>query len=316
MNILSSNILKSAIFFLNKLINYFTYEAKEYGAGQIIREYSGFPNFLTLPCHCEHGWTALDVPLKSDLLVNKLIMLVFSQRRKKIWKKHNKIVYVFGAPLVRYRKMHNLKIKENALGTIAFPAHSTENVLSLYDANLYCDILKELPSKYQPVTVCLHWHDILQGYKGLFIDKGFNVVTAGDMYSSEFPKKFYDILTSYKYSTSNVVGSYAFYSVELGIPFFLIGPTARMCNNGRDLNVPQNYSICDFPSSQKAYKIFNKYPSDIITQEQRDYVDSEIGGSEYVSHFILLLTLVVIYPIDRLNCVLILLYKKVKKYVY
>lgn len=298
---------------LYRIIKFFKFEAKEYGVDQIIRKYSGFPGFLTLPCHCEHGWTALDVPLNSDLVVNKLIILVFSQRRKKIWKKHNKIVLVFGAPLVRYRKMHELKIKENASGTIAFPAHSSEHVCSVFDENLYCNMLNELPSKYQPVTVCLHWHDILKGREKIFVDKGFNVVTAGDMYSSEFPKNFYDILTSYKYSTSNEVGSYSFYSVEIGIPFFLSGPAARMFNNGVDLNVPQNYFVRDFPSYVKAYKIFDKQPVDIISREQRDYVDSEIGGSESVSRNLLFLVLILMYPIDRVNYVLIFIFKILRK---
>jgi hypothetical protein len=209
--------------------------------------------------------------------------------------------------------MHNLKIKENASGTIAFPAHSSEHVISVYDDNLYCDMLKALPPEYQPVTVCLHWHDILKGKERLFIDKGFDVVTAGDMYSSEFPKKFYDILTSFKYSTSNVVGSYAFYSVEAGIPFFLSGQTARMYNSGGDFNVPEHYSVCDFPSSQKAYEVFNNYPSDIITREQRDYVDAEIESSAPVSRALLFFALMIIYPVDRVNCVLMLLYKVFKK---
>lgn len=294
---------------VDRILRFINHEIKEYGANKIIRDYSRFPNFLTLPCHCEHGWTALDVPLKTDLMANKLITLVFSQRRKIAWRKNKKIIVIFGAPLVRYRKIHNIKIKKNACGTIAFPSHSTEHVESIYNEKLFCEILRNLPLKYHPVTVCLHWHDIVRGKGSIFENEGFDVVTAGDMYSPEFPEKFYDILSSYKFSTSNVIGSYAFYSVDVGIPFFLSGPLSTMVNNGCDINVPDEYSLLDFPDSKRALEIFCDYPVETITSKQKEYVASEIGSSGCISRRSLFFILILMWPIDRMYTFFIMLYK-------
>ncbi len=57
----------------------------------------------------------------------------------------------------------------------------------------------------------------------IFISKGYKVVTAGNPHDNTYTQKFYAILKNYKYTMSNLIGSYTFYSVEMGIPFSLYG---------------------------------------------------------------------------------------------
>lgn len=261
-------------------------EMKLYGFNHIIREYTGFPSWLALPCHMEHGWTALDKPLNSDLIMaeTKPLMLVFSKRRADEWKeKSNTPVVIMGAPFIHYRKMHNIEVKKEANGTIAFPSHSCENLKSVFNISMYCDQLLALPEEFHPITVCLHDHDIKLGRKNTFQKKGLNVVSAGDVLSPLFAKKFYEILSSCLYTTSNAIGSYTFYSVEMGIPFFIHGQTPIMINNGRDYNVPMDYSISSFNYGDFAQKIFTTGPTKVITKKQRFFVQEELGSSSCLS---------------------------------
>lgn len=255
-------------------------EMKLYGFNHIIREYTGFPSWLALPCHMEHGWTALDKPLNSDLIMaeTKPLMLVFSKRRADEWKeKSNTPVVIMGAPFIHYRKMHNIEVKKEANGTIAFPSHSCENVKSAFNIGMYCDQLLALPEEFHPITVCLHDHDIKLGRKNIFQKKGLNVVSAGEQFSPNFAKDFYNILSGCQYTTSNVVGSYTFYSIEMGIPFFIYGQTPLMMNNGKDINVPVNYSISNYKYGVAAQELFNTGQTGIISEGQRIFVQKELG---------------------------------------
>ena len=90
------------------------------------------------------------------------------------------------------------------------------------------DQLKNLPEEFKPITVCLHFVDILKDKHLLFEKAGFECVTAGHMFNRDFISNFYDILIQFKYSLSNDVGSHTFYSIELGIPFSLLGESAQV----------------------------------------------------------------------------------------
>lgn len=253
-------------------------EISDYGFATIIKEYARFPRILSLPCHMEHGWTSLSLPLATDLTTDKQLMLVFSNRRKQAWREKSRIpVAVMGAPFVHYRRMRNHKIYEEATGTVAFPSHSCYGVETIIDLKKYCDELQKLPNAYQPITICLHIHDYRKEIIDVYMQQGFKVVTAGDQYSSSFPMKFYEILCSHKYATSNVIGSYAFYAVEMNIPFFIVGDIAVMNNYGNDPNVPKSYSIIDFPVGRVAQEMFSTGPTNHISEKQKQFVIEEMG---------------------------------------
>ena len=255
-------------------------EMLDYGFNVIIKEYARFPNFLSLPCHWEHGWS-LSLPLNTDLATNKPLMLVFSKRRERAWKEKSHIpVAVMGAPFVHYRRMRNIKKDENAKGTVAFPSHSCYGIESIFDINKYCEELRKLPDDFQPVTICLHIDDVNTGKGDIFKKQGFDFFTAGNRDSAKFPSRFYNILKIHKYSTSNTIGTHTFYSVEMDIPFFILGEI-NLFNNYNDPNAPKGrYSILYDEIGRYTYNLFNTKPVKYITQEQLDFVLSEVGVND------------------------------------
>jgi hypothetical protein len=263
-------------------------EAQDYGFNIIIKEYAKFPKFFPLPCHFEHGWTVLDDPLITDLAVDKPLMLVFNNRRAGKWKNKSDIpVKIMGSPFCHFRKIHNIVSSKTARGTVAFPSHSTKNLVSKFNIDEYCKHLNDLPEKFKPITVCLLWLDYLDQSAKIYQKSGFSVVTCGPKVSNslEFVKNYYQILSNHKYVTSNDIGSYTFYAIEMGLPFFLVGETPEMImKKGRsDPNVSKKYKMTDFDRGRRITALFSTGPVTMISPAQKNLVSEEIGQNECLS---------------------------------
>lgn len=261
--------------------NYLDTEA--YGSNLIIKEYCQFPKYLPLPCHLEHGWTPLPQALVTDLPIadKKGLMLVYSRRREKAWKQASKTpVIVSGPPFVLYRKMKGIKQTKDAKGTIVFPSHSAMFIESRYNIDEYCEELKKLPKQFHPITICLLYPDIKRGRDKSYIKNGFCVVTAGEKLrgSLSFVKNYYNILSKFKYATSNEVGTYAFYAAEMGIPFFLTGEEPVIINiDNKDPNIAPSGKMSDHALGTKSNQLFGRKPNNKITKEQKDFVEDEFA---------------------------------------
>jgi len=256
-----------------------------YGLYAIIREYASCPSTLPLLCRYEHGWNPLPKANPYDVLTDKPLMLVWSRRRLQEWNEESSIpAAISGAPFVHYRKLRQIEKDITANGTVAFPAHSTPLIDAVFDIDGYCKQLKSLPIEFHPITICLHAHDLERKKDVIYKKYGFNVVTAGPIWvpGFEFVQKFYEILRSHKYATSNQVGSYSFYAVEMGIPFFIFGESAELKNSGREPLMPSKYSYLDYPMGVFATQMFTG-PTKVISEEQKNFVEEELGVHDCLS---------------------------------
>jgi hypothetical protein len=269
---------------LNKIQDYLGKEPDYYGFATIIKEYAGFPQWIPLPAHYEHGWTDYPNPGKTDLETNKNLMLVFSKRREEAWKRHSAIpVAVIGAPFVHYRRSNLIHKDINARGTVAFPAHSTSLIEVKYDLSAFCDQLNKLNSRYQPITICMHGEDLDKGLDNYFVKRGFKVVSAGKEDDRDFYIKFYNILRKHQYAVSNSIGSHVFYAIEMEIPFYYIDLERQFINRGDpNLEDPNN-------AYKERIEIVNKMKNTlstkegVITDEQRMLVAEELGIDDCIS---------------------------------
>lgn len=261
-------------------------ESTIYGFNLIIREYAHFPRILPLPCHIEHGWVAGSYPLVTDLAIDKPLMLVFSRRRLEAWRRKSNIpVAIIGSPFIHYKNMHNIHQRPDAKGTIVFPSHSTEDVDTIFDIKKYCQELKRLPKKFQPITICLFWPDYINKSADIYRKAGFSVVTAGRKYKIglSFVKNFYEILSSYQFVSSNEVGSYTFYAIDLGMPFFLLGEYPLKVNISGNKDMGKTTKINENYYGRLAHKIFSTGPTTQIRPEQAKFVSDEMGKEDCLS---------------------------------
>lgn len=259
-------------------------EMTHYSFNLIIKDYCGFPKYLPVPFHMEHGWTILSEPAVSDLKTKQKIILVFSKRREKTWKENSNIpVYIMGAPFVHYRRIHKIERDLQAKGTVAFPAHSSTFTKSIYNVDKLCEQLLSLDECFKPISISLLSEDINRELEKKYLDYGFNIVSAGNRNDMNFAEKYYNILKKHKYATGNYVGSSAFYCVEMGIPYFILGDIAYEVNDGRDMNVAMKNSILDHKNGRIAYDMFNTGPTKYISEKQKQYVYDELGVEDCIS---------------------------------
>ncbi|KLE14644.1 hypothetical protein [Clostridium sp. C8] len=268
-----------------------------YSMGAIYREFLGLklPKILPNSFHYEHGWYSSENAIITDIDIYQSLMFVMSERRKKIYEEElrklniEREVIVTGSPFFMYRKIKKIEKSKYANGSVVFPCHSTKEIEVDYNIENFCESLDRLPNEFKPCVICLHWCDynnknVLEKYKSL----GYKVVTAGFPNRSnnfKFVKNYYDILSNAKYTLSNEIGTYTFYSVEMGIPFSLINKGEVTHHNKGDLNL-SNWNIFDkFKASEislimeEAERIFYGINYE-VSSEQRQFVELEMGSNE------------------------------------
>jgi len=269
----------------NNMISNCKYWSSEiYGFGKYFREYGFYPRFLPLHIYSDHGPPLdTDEPFACEINNDSPVLMVFPKAKKEILEqKVNKPVYNIISPFVFYRRKYKIKQAENARGTISFPAHSTPWVEDCLDHEIYIKQLKELPDEFQPVSVCLHMHDIRKGLHEVYMKHGIPVYTAGNSLDYRFTKRFYDILKDFKYSTSNAVSSCCAYSIEMGIPSFVYGEHCQYINISNENIPPGEYDAFKY-SKYKKYFYIMKYPNIEISKELQLMIYDDLGITNTIS---------------------------------
>ncbi|MEG6548839.1 FkbM family methyltransferase [Desulfocurvibacter africanus] len=251
--------------------------AEIYSFGRHYRNYGYYPSFLPIYCYSAHGVDYnTKKPYPHEIDNYAYAMLHVSPVAVELYKEYlDKPCYCVHSPFVWCRKSNKIGKADDARGTLAFPAHSTPVIDVEMDYGGYADLLLSLPEEFFPVAVCLHMHDINKGLHKIFQRKCIPVYTAGNAEDMRFAQRWYDIARNYAYTTSNVVGSYTFYSVEMGIPFFIMGNYPKLINFG-DRNIPEGeYTYAD-KDYMAAHELFSERV-DSVTPEQRAFVEKHLG---------------------------------------
>lgn len=268
------------------IAKWINWTAEVYSFGKYIREQGFYPTWLPLHVYTDHGPGSYssEVPkheYEHDAYCNLYHSAAMADRYKNTI---SKLSCVMLSPFVWYRRKNNIEQSPNAIGTLAFPAHTTPDIDLGSDMEEYIAELKKLPEEFQPVCVCMHMHDIAKGQHEIFIKHGIPVYTAGCAFDYRFAERFYDIMKNFKYTTSSMLGSYTFYSVEMGIPFSVYSAKPILVNNS-DPNIEKGeYKFQEdenYKNMCARFKGLNKE----ITQEQREFVEENLGIYTHVSRF-------------------------------
>lgn len=264
--------------------------AEVYSLGKHIRKYAYFPAFMTLPIYTDHGAGFLgrlpdgteasnfEPPYSHELESGAPVQFYHSPLAVEKWRKVSSTpCYVLYSPFVFYRRKHRIEKLLTARGTLAFPAHSTPSIDDVSNIDEYALQLKALPDPFQPVSVCLHMHDINKGQHRVFMRHGIPVFTAGNTSDQRFAARFYALLRDFRYATSNMIGSQTYYAVEMGLPFFLYGTPQDFVNRS-DANQPLGkYDPYEqFSGYRQMYDLFDGLRTE-ITAEQKQIVMRDLG---------------------------------------
>ncbi|WP_205508566.1 hypothetical protein [Longitalea arenae] len=255
-----------------------------YGFGKWLRKYAFYPKRFPIFLYSDHsGPSFTNEVFEYDLNFRHAYAMLF--HTPEVVAKWNKAytpkAYTLFSPFVFCRRNSNIKVSPQAKGTLAYPSHTLPDIDDFSDVEKYIADLKALPPQYHPIAVSLHYHDINKGRHNIFIKHGLPVYTAGTPYDYRFADRYYSILRNFKYATSNFIGSYIFYSVEMGIPFFFYGDgpeyKTTSVNNQSSFNIKEINKAHN--SSEYIYSLFSGV-RDTITDEQRKFVLHQLGINE------------------------------------
>jgi hypothetical protein len=92
-------------------------------------------------------------------------------------------------------------------------------------------------------------------------------------------------LRNFSYATSNLVGSYAYYTVEMGIPFFIYGNKQKYINhNDSNICIGEWDPYKESKSYKHAHDIFTGLFTSITT-EQMELVEKDLGIHDGISRW-------------------------------
>ncbi len=244
-----------------------------YGIDNIFKQYTGLPNYL--PVHytifLEHGISIMPDYINDKIKnsKNEIVFVNTSHRKKFLQDISNKKVEILGPLAVHYRRMNGLKRNENVEGTLVFPSHSTHYVNSVFNWEIYADLLLKLPDEFKPIKICLYWKDFILGREKLFLDRGFEITTNGHIYDANHLQNTYENIKGFKYVTGNSITSAFFYAMELGIPAFRYGEIVTLDSERKEMIIVKSEN--DNTYLKKANEVLSFDPF-----KEKIYLNSEI----------------------------------------
>jgi hypothetical protein len=220
-NSLLKNLSISHKIFDKGLAPWFRWESENCSFGLCYRLFGFYPKFLPLFINSDHA-----VHWESKIWPNEKVFspfLTWNYQKFLNFKKLKIDAYYVKHPWIFYKK----KIKKFSLkkGTIVFFPHSNESTKPSFDnMDNYFKLLKSLPEKYKPISIMLSHHDISNRLHIKLRKYGFDIVTAGHTNSVNFVKRFYDLISLFKYATAPMsetsIPSCLFYCIDFGLSFF------------------------------------------------------------------------------------------------
>lgn len=254
---------------------------EQYSQGRIFREYARFPEDLPLNIYADHG-IGIDVKAYPHEIENSAFaFFAFHEKKYENYRLHSsKPCYKVPPPMIWYRREHGIEQTENPQGTLFYAMHSTPNVEVFYDIEQICHILKSLPDEMQPVAVCLFMTDVHKGVYLKYLEQGIPVYTAGNVWDIRFVDRFYGLLRQFKYTASNHIGSYTYYSTELGIPFSFFKQETKLYNLS-DKNFSQGV-MQKHLLSDKVENLFKGIHLE-ITPAQQNYINYYVNMNNCIS---------------------------------
>nr|WP_137119092.1 hypothetical protein [Azospirillum argentinense] len=239
-----------------------------YGLDRALRDWLDMPQSIPVLMDMHHGPDTYVAALPFYLASPAPLLVGREESRALYVDGHGKVAYVMGTPYVHHRRQQGIQPAPSARGTLAFPAHSTHHNHARFDVDRYIDLLMSLPEPFHPIEVCLYWKDILDGNLEHYRSRGINVHTAGHMFDPLFCTRFYDILRRFRYATANmIVGTHSVLALEMGLPFFALGPAAQYEYVGSDPNLDGSYRgeehwvdvTCTDPVTKEFYKLVPRW---------------------------------------------------------
>ena len=173
-----------------------------------------------------------------------------------------------------YRSKECIEDLKKEIGRVllAMPSHSTQKDNTEYDVDEFIQYINSVKKDFDTVMVCVHYEDLKRGIWKLYKEKGFYVVSAGNVLSPYFLSRTKYIFHLSDAFISNTVTTGMAYAMYMNCPIKLIHQKVNYNLTGRD-----NFSELELENLvDRAYELFIDSEF-IISEEQKEFGNYVFG---------------------------------------
>ena len=252
-----------------------------YSFGFCLRDETNYPNYLPIFATADHG--AIFGSRIEFHEANSSMPLFITHNLRKVERLKDFFsgdVIHAPHPWAGWRRRNFPKTE--GTGSLVFVPHSNGHTYPITEISDFVNELNALDSKFHPITLCLHMHDINAGLHMLLRPHGFKLTTAGNTSNRNFAERFYSILMKHRYVLSPSIGSHAIYALEAGKEFYHLNEIPQKNSSTGNLKSPiynyrENFDVNEeFEQFEHFVNMFNfgaKRDSEFIEQ----YVQFALG---------------------------------------
>lgn len=263
-----------------------------YGTAHSLRMYSNYKK--PIKACIEHGIYFGDFINKDEVLRSGYsTVITFGDSRKDVILRHknDKNVICIG-PYIYYVDsiLDNIEIesirRKNGKTLLVFPSHSIGGVDTKYNIDAFIEQVKDFKKKhnFKTVLVCLYYKDIEKGADRAYVDKGFQVISAGRREDQDFLRRLKSFILISDYAISNSIGTHIGYTILLNVPHIILRQDIEYIPT--DVGSKKHIeNICDdlaVMQKKEIYETFREYTMK-ITENQRKICDKYWGYSYVMS---------------------------------
>ena len=250
-----------------------------YGIPYHLKKFAGLnTNILLNNCSIEHGvyFSRLVCQIEVTHYVSRI--LTFSPFREEVIKELTNLEPCAIGPYIayvkNYRSEEEITEKKKRIGhaLLVMPAHSTQEDVAEYNIGEFIQQIESVKKGFDTVLVCMHFEDMKRGLWKLYKDKGYCIVSAGNIESPYFLNRLKYIISLSDAVVMNAVTTGMAYAMYMNRPVRVISQQVKHkvigCNNSNDFELESQVG--------KAYEIFNENRF-VITREQKIFGDYVFG---------------------------------------
>ena len=202
-----------------------------YSLGMAFRTLLKIPRWIPLDFMSDHGvtFTRNDYVLESMRSAEHppvyLSWFEGQVRRAQAGHGGESVVDVYGCPHPWTSVMNNFSsVQHGSDGCLGFVPHSVlGGIPNVSSMRALVDSWSELPNSLRPTALCVSSHELVPEVLDELERYHLPLFTVGNPNSRMFLERFVRLRCRFKYSTSPLLGSEAFYSTDLGVKHFLYG---------------------------------------------------------------------------------------------
>lgn len=251
-----------------------------YGNATVLKRYAGLDNDYVIKAAIEHGSSPSRIIFDQDAFCPYPSIITYSKKRalgvERITRKRMYSIgpYIYYAPYL-LSKSENIKEKKRlGRNLLVFPAHSSVDIRSDYNLQIFCNQIAKIAKKFDTVRICLYWKDILHGVDKFYRNRGYECVTAGDIFDPLFLSRLKSIIDSATVTISNSIGTHLGYCILFNKPHFLVEQKIKAIGDKDAINEIKDK--VDRQSLSAIKKAFGQY-TETITKTQKRLISSVWG---------------------------------------